>query len=134
MSTRSHIGIQNDDLTITSIYCHFDGYPSGVGLDLFNYYQDKEKVKELISFGMIRSVEKDVKEVFAYHKDRGEAFEQMYHESLMDYQDFYKKDTHIEYIYLYINNRYVNFDNSWMTYDLQHEEWVKLTKEYCNEN
>jgi hypothetical protein len=127
MSTRSHIGIQNDDLTITSIYCHFDGYPSRVGLDLFNYYQDKEKVKKLLSFGMIRSVEEDIKKVFAYHKDGGEEFWQAQHKSIKDYENFQKEDIGIEYIYLYINNR-------WITYDLENEEWVKLTKEYCNEN
>jgi hypothetical protein len=26
MSTRSRIGIENQDGTTTSIYCHFDGY------------------------------------------------------------------------------------------------------------
>jgi len=31
MATRSRIAIENQDGTVTSIYCHFDGYLSGVG-------------------------------------------------------------------------------------------------------
>ena len=31
MSTRSNIGIINADGSVTAIYCHNDGYPSGVG-------------------------------------------------------------------------------------------------------
>ena len=35
MSTRSRVGIKNEDGTITSVYVHHDGYPSGVGDVLF---------------------------------------------------------------------------------------------------
>ena len=36
MATRSLIAVQNADGTFLSIYCHWDGYPSGVGKDLLN--------------------------------------------------------------------------------------------------
>ena len=45
MSTRSNIGILNKDGTIESIYCHLDGYPEGVGLELYNQYNNKNKLK-----------------------------------------------------------------------------------------
>lgn len=53
MATRSNIGILNEDGTVTAIYCHWDGYPEGVGLTLVNHYQDEDRVRELLSLGSI---------------------------------------------------------------------------------
>ena len=39
MSTRCRIGIENKNGTITSIYCHHDGYLEGVGEILVNHYK-----------------------------------------------------------------------------------------------
>ncbi|MDD5515682.1 MAG: hypothetical protein PHX71_10125 [Synergistales bacterium] len=51
MSTRSRIGIKNDDGTITSIYCHSDGYLGGVGAILADYYPEEEDVRALLAVG-----------------------------------------------------------------------------------
>lgn len=72
MSTRSRIGIirkrrtplnvetatrtAKDDperfrLEVESVYCHFDGYPSGVGRTLLEHWTDPEKVNRLIALG-----------------------------------------------------------------------------------
>ena len=51
MATRSRIGLMLEDGTIKHSYCHFDGYPHGVGHTLLEHYSDIEKVKELLSFG-----------------------------------------------------------------------------------
>ena len=51
MATRSRIGLKLEDGTIKHSYCHFDGYPHGVGHTLVKHYSDIEKVKELLSFG-----------------------------------------------------------------------------------
>ena len=51
MATRSRIGLMLEDGTIKHSYCHFDGYPHGVGHTLVKHYSDIEKVKELLSFG-----------------------------------------------------------------------------------
>ena len=51
MATRSRIGLMLEDGTIKHSYCHFDGYPNGVGHTLVEHYSDIEKVKELLSFG-----------------------------------------------------------------------------------
>jgi len=56
MSTRCRIGIQNNDGTITSIYCHHDGYPSGVGEVLLNNYKTEEKIRELLKLGDLSSI------------------------------------------------------------------------------
>jgi len=60
MATRSRIGIVNEDGTVSSIYCHWDGYPSGNGVILLESYTDRDKVKELIELGAISSLNIEV--------------------------------------------------------------------------
>lgn len=55
MSTRSHIGIK-DSRGITGVYCHFDGYPEGVGKTLLENYDTEEKVQALIAEGDMSSL------------------------------------------------------------------------------
>lgn len=56
MSTRSRIGMEMPDGTIKSIYCHWDGYPEGVGKELEKSYQDPKKIEELLNLGDISSL------------------------------------------------------------------------------
>ena len=51
MSTRGHVGIKNEDGTISFKYNHYDSYFEGVGSDLVNYFNDEEKAKKLIANG-----------------------------------------------------------------------------------
>lgn len=51
MGTRSLIGLDNGDGTITSVYCHWDGYPEGVGATLLRAYDDEVKVRALLAAG-----------------------------------------------------------------------------------
>lgn len=52
MSTHSRIAVKNQDGSYESIYCHFDGYPSGVGKMLKEHYtDDPKKVDELMKLG-----------------------------------------------------------------------------------
>ena len=41
MSTRSVIGILQDDKSVNSVYCHFDGYPEHTGYFLKKFFNDK---------------------------------------------------------------------------------------------
>ena len=50
--------MMNEDGSITSVYCHWDGYPSHNGVILLENYQDPEKIKMLISLGDLSSLEK----------------------------------------------------------------------------
>jgi len=89
MATRSYIGIQNEDGSVRSIYCHWDGYPSHNGKILQEHYSDKEKLNELIDLGDISSLGSRIRPnsdephsydspsedvVVAYHRDRGEEY------------------------------------------------------------
>ena len=57
MSTHAFIGKIQEDGSIQSIYCHFDGYPDHTGKTLVKHYGDEE-TQELINSGDIRSLEK----------------------------------------------------------------------------
>lgn len=51
MSTRSNVGIINADGSVTAIYVHNDGYPSGVGKTLREHYNTEDKVRDLLKLG-----------------------------------------------------------------------------------
>ena len=67
MSTRSHIGIWNEDGSLDVIYCHWDGYPSYNGAVLFHHYQEPEKIRELIALRDISSLAESVKPAEGEH-------------------------------------------------------------------
>lgn len=71
MSTRSAI-IHKTATGFAGIYCHFDGYPSGVGAELLENWKDSDKVSELISLGDISSLGSDAQKTTAYMRDRDE--------------------------------------------------------------
>ena len=56
MSTRSRIGMEMPDGSIKSIYCHWDGYPEGVGATLEKHYKDPKKIEKLLELGDISSL------------------------------------------------------------------------------
>ena len=55
MATRSMIGIQTED-GVRAVYCHFDGYPDGVGETLKQFYDTPQRVEDLLSFGHLSSL------------------------------------------------------------------------------
>jgi hypothetical protein len=56
MGTRSRIGIEGEDGTVTSVYCHWDGYPEGVGAELLAHYNSAERAVELMKHGDLSSI------------------------------------------------------------------------------
>ena len=119
MSTNSRIGIQNQDGTISSIYCHWDGCPEHNGDILFTHYKDRNKVQTLIDLGSISSLNSEVlaKEgihtydnpqdnvTVAYHRDRGEDYDAP---RLDIDKDAYSKSELYAYGYLY------TLENEWL--------------------
>ena len=72
MATRSFIGIQNTNGSVTGVYCHHDGYLEGVGATLTAHYTTAEQVRELVALGSLSSLGEDLDVTQAYHRDRGE--------------------------------------------------------------
>lgn len=72
MSTRSFIGIQNLDGSVTGIYCHHDGYLDGVGATLRTHYTTVRQVLDLVALGSLSSLAEDLDVTQAFHRDRGE--------------------------------------------------------------
>lgn len=110
MATRSRIAIENVDNTVTSIYCHFDGYLSHNGEILQNHFQDRDKVKQLIALGDLSCLGEDISEgaidTIAYHRDRGEDFNQSQHTNVDDFFD--DALSHVLYAYLF------TLDGKWL--------------------
>lgn len=117
MSTRSHIGIRNEDGSLDVIYCHYDGYPSYNGALLLHHYKDPDKIRELIALGDISSLAEAVRPteeshsfetpqkgvVVAYGRDRKEDGVDSRHYPLMAAYEKHMKSEggYIEYVYLY---------------------------------
>ena len=56
MSTRSRIAITLPNGHYKSVYCHWDGYPEGVGRKLVEHYNSEELAIALINLGGISSL------------------------------------------------------------------------------
>jgi hypothetical protein len=65
MATRSTIGIKSEDGTVKAIYCHWDGYPAGVGLGLIDNYNSKAQAEALIALGGFSSLMETLEETKA---------------------------------------------------------------------
>lgn len=51
MSTNATVSIVNEDGSVYTIYNHWDGYPSSLGITLRNYYKSENRVRDLIGMG-----------------------------------------------------------------------------------
>ena len=59
MATRARIGLLQDDLSVLSVYHHWDGYPEWLGVTLKEQYNTKEKIAKLIDGGNMSSCYSD---------------------------------------------------------------------------
>lgn len=83
MATRSTIAKLNPDGSLTSVYCHWDGYPDGVGATLLQHYTNPSKIDQLLALGDISVLEAEIGDsndfenrvegiCLFYGRDRGE--------------------------------------------------------------
>ena len=138
MGTRSRIGIELQDHSVVSSYCHWDGYPSGNGRTLVKHYQDRDAVKALIDGGSMSSVrtrntwncgsalrdengeyihdaegfmmsEGDREPQPQYHSERGDGMEPMH----SSFDQFTKDNCDEEFVYLY------SLNGEWKCWELE---------------
>lgn len=102
-----------------TIYCHWDGYPSGVGAALLNGFDTYEKVLALVLGGSCSSIEEG--RVRFYHNRKGEEWK--YIKPRQSDNDE-TNDVWIEYIYKFEDGKwYVK-----KTYGESRDKWYELTK------
>ena len=115
MSTRSTIGVLLPDGTVEAIYCHFDGYPQGVGKTLELHYSDPGKVRQLMQLGHLSSLGEEigVKQDFrnpirgmclAYGRDRGKPDNES--EISSSVSSWLAEWSLVSYAYLYANGKW----------------------------
>jgi hypothetical protein len=135
MSTRSQICFEAASGEVTVNYCHFDGYPGGVGMTLLKNYTDLETVKALIALGSISSLGASIGEkhlyedhdlaqkmgwTTAYHRDRGEPLETTIYESR---KHFVEANNSEEYSYLFSEAK-----NMWLWRRSNGKKFTKFTE------
>ena len=59
MATRARIGLLQEDLSVLSVYHHWDGYPEWLGVTLNEQYNTREKIAKLIDGGNMSSCYSD---------------------------------------------------------------------------
>lgn len=138
MATRSHIGIVNEDNTVTYVYCHWDGYPEHNGRILLNHYNNKEIINKLLDNGNISSLGEQIDPspdkphtfgksqdnvcVF-YFRERNEmGNEKQTVSSDIEYK-MSRKNGWCDYQYL--------FDNGQWKYRSGESNWRELTPQVC---
>ena len=100
MATRSRIAIENQDGTVTSIYCHWDGNTEHNGKILDEAYNTANKLNALIALGDISSLERSIEDTVAYHRDRGEDLNQTSYDGV---EELYTQgfNNGVKYIYCF---------------------------------
>ena len=107
------------DGSIDSIYCHYDGYPTGVGNTLYKYYSNYDVVKELMNLGDILALKEKLKS----DGTRNDNVTIAYHRDLREKKKIYKKK---------VNKDLNQFNNmlfdAWLgyiyLYDEKNEKWL----------
>lgn len=132
MSTNSTIAVIQEDGSVKAIYCHWDGYPKGVGRKLIQHFNTHKLANQLVALGSLsvlgeklnpsegsnHSFDEPEKGVtIAYHRDRGEDFKQDHYGSLKEFIEF-ENFQNFDYIF--------EIDKWFM---LKDNEFISLTEE-----
>ena len=152
MSTHSRIAVlQEKTGKVKSVYCHSDGYISGVGHTLLAYYNSYERANAIIALGGLSALHNNLDPLpeapeayfigqgepeiikthsydrpqegvtIAYHRDRKEKLQKQTYVSL---EDFYEKGDLQRYNYLFKDGKWhVRMEQ------LRVKVWVELTVE-----
>lgn len=112
MATRSTIA-RKTDAGIESIYCHWDGYPAGVGATLREHYRTETKITALMALGNLSVLGAEIgtrkdfetsvlnNECLAYGRDREETKQEVImHDTFIDWVNA-RADSGCEFGYLW---------------------------------
>jgi hypothetical protein len=93
MGTRSTIALEFADGSVSQVYCHWDGYLSGVGAQLEGGYSDPFVLQELIDGG-------DMSTIGEPYTDRGEAYEDVQARRYANVDEYFADCQQEEYDYI----------------------------------
>ena len=131
MSTRARIGLLQEDLSVLSVYHHWDGYPAWLGVTLNEQYNTREKIAKLIDGGNMSSCWSDnqfdyEKQEFIKNDPKPEYYggdDERPRLSRNFTQFAFDSKSGEEYLYLFV-------DNEWNGFSLDHkyseEDWEIL--------
>ena len=106
MSTRSEIAIENKDGSISSVYCHSDGYIEHNGCCLNKYYNSHDLALSIINQNDCSYLGETIEDSRFYNSWRNENTKsKKYNNEACFMQDF-NNDIFAEYIYLFKNNKW----------------------------
>lgn len=103
MATPCYIGLEHQDGYIESIYCHFDGYLSSVGLELYTNYNSLEKLEELLSNGDMSFLGKTIEDC-SFYKHNGESDTNS--QQHLCIQSWLLGKKYVDYLYLFKDNKW----------------------------
>jgi hypothetical protein len=92
----------NKDWKVTTSYVHYDGYTTGVGEQLLENYNTKEKAQELATtLGYASGLSETVKKS---HEDRANTDEPIVYENYLDFEEFIRESSYLEYVYVWVES------------------------------
>jgi len=119
MATRSRIAIRIGD-KVHSVYCHWDGYPEGVGNELITRFNSRELAEGLVELGN-RSwlIQPD-----GYTSSTAELYDEPAEVVSKEQWERFSKDPidGEQYVYEWID------DEGWIVYDVYHDEYLTVEK------
>lgn len=81
--------ITMDDKKVLQIYCHFDGYPDGVGAQLIEYFNTYEEALALVLAGDTSYIDDRTTGAYAIHEDYEDNLPEVLDEPLQHNDYFY---------------------------------------------
>ena len=99
MSTNSLVAYLNEDNSVVSSYVHYDGHTTGVGEMLLENYNSEELARELATtLGYASSLSETV---VKSHEGRANSDESEVYESWVDFGEYIRENSHLEYVYVW---------------------------------
>lgn len=108
MATRSYIFTETSNSNFVGSYCHWDGYPEGVGTILLSNYHDSKTVNELCNLGGFSTLQETVEETA---KTKYDDHDLLYIENVLGIPDLLGDCAYdVDYVYLYTNNEWFVYE------------------------
>ena len=138
MATRSIITLKTKDNVFKTVYCHWDGYPEGVGQTLLDHYNEYSKIEELINNGDMSSLREEIKPSLKTHhvitdwKTGKKTFTLNEHSFETPHEQvtiFYGRDRGDENIKARVNKKYPKDIDMWQEFEYLYRDGKWFFKE-----